>query len=396
MKIKIVSTLLVFLCCLHLTNAETVNLDERLQEELDIWRTPQINNLIKSTDLFSVINLLKISFLKSLKISEVKIIPLEPLIITTKPGVIPNAISTLIDTHANCTQSQESIDKTLTSNETYKTGSLYSFTNNVNTSSENSLNLSLKLGDSTLSNNNKNIVTITTGKTTTNTIDETTNNTLSERVVDQIPPMTKRYYIISQLIGFGYYDLNGNISADATLTPYDPSYLSSNKLSKIIDNEKLLFNIKGELATFSVKEKRFQRIDEKLTIDHPDCLIPKSKFPENITSAIRVNELSNISLSEIEPIQSESYSEVIEPLINNMNIHTGNVVANLLVRAKSLSLGFCATKVSTNTKEVGILAPPQMWSDWYTLDSYLGETSFDINSSIECDTDVIFEIKYFK
>lgn len=396
MKIKIVLTSIVFLYSLNLANAETVNLDERLQDELDIWKTQQIKKLDKPNDFFNIINLMNIDLLRSLKISDVKIIPLEPLIITSKPGVIPNAISTLIDTHANCTQGTESIDKTLTSNETYKTGSLYNFTNSVNTSSENSFNLSLKLGESTLSNNNKKTVTITTGKSTTNTIDETTNNTLSERVVDQIPPMTKRYYIISQLIGFGYYDLNGNISADATITPYNPVILPGNKLSKVIDKEKLTFNIKGELATFSIKEKRFQRIDEKLTEDHPDCLIPKSKFPENITSAIRFNELSSSSISETTPIQSESSTEVIEPLVNNMNIHTGNVVANLLVRAKSLSLGFCATKVSTNTNEVGILAPPQMWSDWYTLDSYLGETSFDINSSVECDTDVIFEIKYFK
>ena len=87
--------------------------------------------------------------------------------------------------------------------------------------------------------------------------------------------------------------------------------------------------------------------------------------------------------------------EIQSALVDGTSIMTGNEIASVWVRAKSLSLGYCATEIATNGSTASVLAPPQFWSDWTRLVNHIGHATFTINTKIHCDTGALFQIRYY-
>jgi hypothetical protein len=87
--------------------------------------------------------------------------------------------------------------------------------------------------------------------------------------------------------------------------------------------------------------------------------------------------------------------QVTQSLYDGFVVSTGNVVAPVEVRAKSLGPGLCAVEITGGAQTVRLDAPPLAWSGWTTLYNSIGESEQSINVSSLCDTGAVFEVRYY-
>jgi hypothetical protein len=107
--------------------------------------------------------------------------------------------------------------------------------------------------------------------------------------------------------------------------------------------------------------------------------------------------LATLAFFAIAPLQASADDKTVVPFLNGMTIKTGNSVANIEVRAKSLGPGACGVTFSAdNGASTQFLAPPLTYSPWTVLASHTGSASFTITHSVACSTGVIGEVRYYK
>lgn len=110
-----------------------------------------------------------------------------------------------------------------------------------------------------------------------------------------------------------------------------------------------------------------------------------------------VDFLVQIAVISFVPITARAEEKTVVPFVEGMTIKTGNSVANVDVRAKSFGPGACGVTFSTEGgNSIHFLAPPLAYSPWTVLAPHTGAASFTITHSVECDTGVLGEIRYFK
>lgn len=81
----------------------------------------------------------------------------------------------------------------------------------------------------------------------------------------------------------------------------------------------------------------------------------------------------------------------------NVTFTVANVVATVEVRAKSLGPGACGVEFSTNFNDkIAFLAPPAIWSPWTVLASHSTKVTYRVSADVQCDTDALMEVKFFK
>ena len=94
-------------------------------------------------------------------------------------------------------------------------------------------------------------------------------------------------------------------------------------------------------------------------------------------------------------VRPTTSSQVVEPFIDGMTIHTSDSVANVEVRAKSFGPGGCAVEFSTVAAKIGFVAPPLTYSSWTVLTASVGKNSFELHNDVKCDTGVVAQVRYY-
>lgn len=89
--------------------------------------------------------------------------------------------------------------------------------------------------------------------------------------------------------------------------------------------------------------------------------------------------------------------EVTVPAVDGMIIDTqDNLLQQVNIRLKAFGPGVCAVRVSFADKEVGFLAPPLVWSDWFVIGPAVSGGTYKLGFSVDCDTGAIGEVRYEK
>jgi hypothetical protein len=106
---------------------------------------------------------------------------------------------------------------------------------------------------------------------------------------------------------------------------------------------------------------------------------------------------AQIAVIAFVPLIARAEEKTVVPFVEGMTIKTGNSVANIDVRAKSFGPGACGVTFSTDGgNSIHFLALPLAYSPWTILASHAGATSFKITHTVECDTGILGEIRYYK
>jgi hypothetical protein len=111
-----------------------------------------------------------------------------------------------------------------------------------------------------------------------------------------------------------------------------------------------------------------------------------------------IKQLEDGNIIEDENIISKlDFSETIEEYFGSITITTSNSYATIMVRHLSFGPGGCSvTSNSSLGSSVSHIAPPAFWSDWYLLEQHAGVISITITDTVNCDTGVRSEVKYWK
>lgn len=226
------------------------------------------------------------------------------------------------------------------------------------------------------------------------------NETTNERIT--VPPTTALLYVFTKRGIQMTAPFEGECIVDAKLLSRHPDgHLLPYTFGMLSDRypaDRRLYQTKGTVMVIrggSRVEKSY--IDKKLDPQDPrDCdQIPNLSLSNHL---IRLNNQPLLLDALVaSPLPAAvAAREVTVSLHNGMSITTCNCVANVQVRAKSFGPGFCDTRISNSFgNAVQISAPPFSWSNWEILNSHLGEVTYTINVSAECDTGALFEVKYF-
>jgi hypothetical protein len=92
-----------------------------------------------------------------------------------------------------------------------------------------------------------------------------------------------------------------------------------------------------------------------------------------------------------------SFGLVIEEYFSTTSIKTSNSIANVEVRHLSYGPGFCNVDTRSSLgKTITTAAPPAIWSPWQVLEIHMGEISLTISNTVNCDTGVRSQVKYWK
>lgn len=322
-------------------------------------------------------------------------------IMETKDNVIPTSITRTIYPNPNCTSDEQSYDDTLTI--TYIEGNKVTLHNKLSTDTKTNFSLPLKYINFGLNTD----VSVTNDSTEENNHQIQKTETRVEHV--KVPPYTNRAIVLEKTIKNGYLRFKGTVIADADVVWQFPNGRTTpavGKVSQTVPEEKRTFYVNGDIWILQAETSSTRHLDKKLDPNNlTDCptleSLENSSTPlptlNNLNIKSNVNKISTINQNKVVKLNSISNvnDSITTTLTDGMTINTADVVANVKVRAQSQGPGACATEVSTFGGDVGILAPPYSWSDWYTLVSHAGKSSFTISTDVKCDTGALFEIQYY-
>lgn len=319
-----------------------------------------------------------------------------------KPAGIPDNVIRQSRTYTNCLPTKKAISDTLTLHKSE--GVTITRSTQITTSSSTTVqgNFSVAIY----------IVNASIGMTKTETVgfsesDSTTINTMTDttetiQINEEIPPGTVYIVSVEKRLSTDYIDFSGivEIEGDLLITAVQNGrptgkYVTLNKLSTYFPQDRRTIILKGQI--WNVKGDDTKRVDKEYPADSAsNCsnkVLPSSFY--SVGKSVENEEFLKITLLSNE-LTDDGGILTTESLYNGMTIHTGNSIASVQVRAKSMGPGFCRTDVSCGSGSVAILAPPYYWSPWSTLFNSIGKNTTTITTGVSCDTGAVFEVQYYK
>lgn len=152
--------------------------------------------------------------------------------------------------------------------------------------------------------------------------------------------------------------------------------------------------------------------DLEVLYDERDVKTEECEYEVNLkVNALELFDNSSEVVLELEEIESNTFGEIsdesdyenlsfglaIEEYFGTTSIQTSNSVANIEVRHLSYGPGFCNVDTRSSLgKTITTAAPPAFWSPWQVLESHIGEISLTISNTVNCDTGVRSQVKYWK
>lgn len=298
----------------------------------------------------------------------------------TKEAAIPDSVKKTIYLFRNCTKDTQQINDKITAS--YKIGRVTRVTDAVK--SKSTVGISIPIYGVNL--NFGTDVNIDFSKDAT--IDESKSESIERPISVSVPAFTARLFILETRLGNGFIDFEGKVLADADVVwrrnnhPEGEITRKFDILSNVVPPEQRTYDLRGQIWNVSTTSNNLIYIDKSLDVSKAtDC----PQFDLDTGAIVKASTLD-----------VNGGAQTIIPLVDGMTINTADVAANVEVRARSYGPGFCAVKASAGGQEIGIAAPPGIWSDWFTLTSHLGKATFVINSEVVCDTGAQFEVRYYK
>ncbi|MCJ9720793.1 hypothetical protein MOV66_10240 [Agrobacterium sp. SHOUNA12C] len=298
----------------------------------------------------------------------------------TKEAAIPDSVKKSVYLFRNCTGENQGIKDKITTK--YKIGRVTRITDSVKSKTSVGFGIPIQGVNLTLSSD----VNVDFSKDTT--VDESKEETVERPIEVSVPSYTARLFILETRLGNGFIDFSGRVLADADVvwrrnnSPNGEIVRKIDDLSHVVRPEFRTFDLKGQIWNVTTVANNLTYIDKKLDASKiSDC----PQFNLDTGQVLKATSL-----------EVNSGTQVVVPLVDGMTIQTADVTANVEVRARSYGPGFCAVKASAGSQEIGIAAPPEVWSDWFVVASHLGRATFSLSSEVICDTGAQFEVRYYR
>lgn len=193
------------------------------------------------------------------------------------------------------------------------------------------------------------------------------------------------------------------------------------RISDLLKDNELTFETSGFIENSSADKLSVSYFEREYNPEIDDCSefsIDKivQEFEQGISNLksienIEVEDLEfsedNITIHQLDEgrivtdesrVKDANFGETIEEYFDSITIQTSNSIGGIYVRHLSFGPGFCSVETTSSLtgNTISHLAPPAIWSDWFLLDEHTGSFSINISDTVNCDTGVRSQVKYWK
>ncbi|MEP2239036.1 MAG: hypothetical protein ABJI22_11795 [Maribacter sp.] len=359
----------------------------------------------------------------SLNVSKADIKLLEDKVVKLPENKVYNLYKNI-----NCSDEERGWTETLSLNKSITLNRSFTLNNTIN--STKNLTFGFQYGILSGSSNSTKTVTLTNSKTWSES--EVLAENSSRSIELKVKTRKALYVKLQKTIYHLRIPFKGTVTVDGeifvsyidkrggkpySLKSFEKRYL---KLSELLDNDGIDIEIEGFVENSSASELEilyFERNTEDEECELPE-LLPTEKKPEfrssNIEnySGINNNELKakneftklrnltddkEVEVPKDDKFKTNANNEVIEEYFGSTTITTSDSAGSIWIRHQSYGPGLCNLDTRTNYGNVVTTnAPLASWSNWQMLASHFGSISYVINNSVNCDTGVRSQVKYFK
>lgn len=349
--------------------------------------------------------LLAAAFKCSLKYNNVRSISVTSTYTDPIPAAIPTTVARAVRQYVNCNSEPIKIQDTISvsTSEGIAITKSTDITEGGSVTTTSSIQVPVKAIQFSMSKQENTNFSIRNSESQSNNLQSVITTTQS--IAFDVPPMHTHQVILEREVSNAFIRFNGLVILDADVNfigikREDGSPASSitpvGQLSKLVPSESArTVTLSGEI--WNAKGLKDNRKDIVAAIADPakTCEAPKIEVYSD-----KVGLLSKVISESNDKLVSDAVNlpdvQRMFPLVNGMSITTSNSVANVEVRAQSQGPGFCGVSINGGMGNATFLAPPFTWSPWTTLFSHIGSVSTTVNTSVECDTGALFEIRYYQ
>lgn len=336
-----------------------------------------------------------------------------------KPGPIP--FSTKIESFVfpNCDDDKHDYSRTVQL--TYREGLSTVTTDSVSETSGVTANLTVKT--LTLGASNSRVVNFNKQES----VSHETSVTETVNIAETLRPWSLLLVTVERRISHAYLDFQGDLTVDGDIwrvpcCGWEPNFprINYGRVKNLLGTQRI--TLRGQIwnATADSTKKAYR--STKLNKDSPQCSdgTPTHPSPLSLEQRSRADvqplvadiqaltarvvkapaglTAMPLSLGPVYAVSSASTAASVQRIVafvDGMTIKTGDVIANVEVRAKSVGPGMCGVTFTGGGGSTQFLAPPIAYSPWTVLTSHTGAISMRISHSVVCDTGVIAEIRFW-
>lgn len=164
------------------------------------------------------------------------------------------------------------------------------------------------------------------------------------------------------------------------------------RISDLISKKQRTYSVDGYLTNASAEDISVEYDERELSDE--ECEAVDTNTP--LLMGAFVHEDDGLRSREAD-YKDLSFGLVIDEYFSSTRIETSNSIANIEVRHLSFGPGFCDVETRSSLGGVSkTLAPPAIWGPWGVLESHIGEVGLTITNTVNCDTGVRSQVRYWK